>query len=68
MRRMRAIAAGAGSIMDLGGRASMRTVRAQSRRNRSGIAGDWQAVGSEVREAAKRLAPGRETRRRNAAK
>jgi hypothetical protein len=53
--------------MDLGGRATMRTVRAQTRRNRPGI-GDWQVVGDEIREAARRIATDRETRRRKTAK
>jgi hypothetical protein len=68
MRRMRAIAAGVGSMMDLGGRATMRTTRVHTRRHRSGIVGDWQVVGDEIREAAKRVATDRETRGRQTAK
>jgi lipopolysaccharide/colanic/teichoic acid biosynthesis glycosyltransferase len=49
-------------MMDLGGSATMRTTRAHTRRHRSGITGDWQVVGDEIREAAKRIAADRERR------
>ena len=54
MGRRRALAVGAGSIMDLSGRATARTLRSGTRQ-RSDTASDWQTVGQSVRKAAQRV-------------
>ena len=57
MRRLRSLAIGAGSLLDLSGRATAQALRTPTRTRRE--RDDWSAVGDEIRTAAGRVAPPR---------
>lgn len=58
--KKRALLAGAGSLMDLSGRGTVRAARSAVSaryRSRGGVGGDWRAVGKDITKAAGRATP-----------